>query len=330
LIAALAPVLLRDDYDLALVLPSVTLLVIWVAWRRIPVATPGWLRWNVLLSTLYFWLFVTGSMAMQTYADAAGAFTSVRNFYGPLRVTIRPATVATGEIIQLRNGNIVHGREFTALDRRCEPISYYAPPSGIGLALHELGSRGPLNIGVIGLGAGMIAGYGRKGDAFRFYEINPLVRDLATGTFHYLSCPAEWSIALGDARLSLEREAPHNFDVLALDAFTSDAIPVHLLTVEAFDLYWRHLKPDGVLAVHVSNRYVDLAPIVAAAAERSGKFARLISSATDEANAVDGSLWVVVTSSLEFFSRLPRAATPIATDSRIWTDDYSNLWQALR
>jgi hypothetical protein len=269
-------------------------------------------------------------MAIQLHADLEGILVSVRNFYGPLRVMVRPALNGQGEMILLRNGNTIHGREFTALNRRCDPVSYYAPESGIGVALQEMSNQGPLNIGVIGLGAGMIAGYGRKGDVFRFYEINPQVQDLATGVFHYLSCPAQSSIVLGDARLSLEREDPHNFDILALDAFTSDAIPVHLLTIEAFQLYWRHLKPDGVLAVHVSNSYVDLAPIVALAAERSGKLARMISNSSDESGVVDGSEWVLVTSQPEFFSRLLRGAKPIASGARAWTDDYSNLWQALR
>jgi len=331
LIAAVAPVLLRDDYDLALLLPSVTLLVIWLAWRRIPAAEPAWLRWSGLLFPLYLWLFLTGSLALYLRADLADILVSVRNFYGPLRVTLRPATATSAEIIMLRNGNIVHGREYTAETRRCEPVSYYAPASGIGLAIRELGKNGPLNVGVIGLGAGTIAGYGRKGDMFRFYEINPQVRDLATGAFHYLSCPAQSSVAIGDARLSLERENPRNFDVLALDAFTSDAIPVHLLTTEAFRLYWRHLKPDGILAVHVSNRYVDLAPIVARAAQENGKFARLITNVGDDVDVVvDGSYWVLVSANADFFSRLPAQGKPIAIGPRAWTDDYSNLWQSLR
>ncbi len=331
LIAAAAPVLLRNDYDLALLLPSVTRLVIWLAWRRIPAAEPAWLRWSGLLFPLYLWVFLTGSLALYLRAELADVLISVRNFYGPLRVTVRPATAASPEIIMLRNGNIVHGRELTAPDRFCEPVSYYAPKSGIGLTIREMGKQGPLNVGVIGLGAGTIAGYGRQGDVFRFYEINPQVRDLATGAFHYLSCPAQSSVVLGDARLSLERENPQNFDVLALDAFTSDAIPVHLLTTEAFRLYWRHLKPDGILAVHVSNRYVDLAPIVARSAEESGKFARLITNVGDDVDVVvDGSYWVLVSSSADFFSRLPAQGQPIAIGPRAWTDDYSNLWQSLR
>ena len=330
LIAAVAPFLLHGDYDLAIALPLVMLLVIWVAWRRAPATTPRWLRWSALLSALSLWLFVTGSMVAKVQTDLTGTVVSMRNFYGPLRVVLRPAVGYRGEMIQLRNGNILHGREFLAADRRCEPVSYYAPESGIGVAMQEMANQGPLKVGVIGLGAGTIAGYGRKGDVFRFYEINPQVRDVATNVFHFLSCPAQGNIVLGDARLSLEREPSQHFDVLALDAFASDAIPVHLLTTEAFQLYWRHLKPDGVLAVHVTNRYVNLAPIIALAAEQNGKVARVLANPGDGANIVDDSQWVLVTSRPEFFSRLLKQASPIPAGERAWTDDFSNLWQALR
>src|SRR5205807_9355570 len=126
---------------------------------------------------------------------------------------------------------------------------------------------GPLRVGVVGLGAGTLAAYGRTGDVFRFYDINSDVVELARSEFTFLKdSRAKVEVALGDARLSLEREPAQNFDVLALDAFSSDAIPVHLLTVEAFKTYLRHLKPDGVLAVHISNRYLDLVPVVQQAA----------------------------------------------------------------
>src|SRR5262249_41383404 len=149
-----------------------------------------------------------------------------------------------------------------------------------------------------------IAAYGRSGDVYRFYDINPLVPRIAHENFWYLnSNPADTSIALGDARLSLEREESEHFDVLAVDAFTSDAIPVHLLTREAFALYWRHLKPDGVLAVHVSNRYVDLAPIVAAAAADQSKAVRVITNAADGTQEIAASAWVLVTSRPGFFEQ---------------------------
>jgi spermidine synthase len=276
---------------------------------------------------------VTGRTAVLIQQDVSGKLVSVRNFYGPLRVTQVPVPSPKGDILQLRNGNIVHGREFIDRDLYCEPISYYAPNSGIGVAIAEKRSSGPLKIGVVGLGSGAMAAYGRDGDEFRFYEINPLVPMIASSTFHFLSaCPAKWTIAMGDARLSLEREAPQGFDVLVVDAFTSDAIPAHLLTKEALAVYWKHLKPDGVLAVHVSNQYIDLAPVVVAAAQDGGKAARLVDNNSEAENAIDESHWVLVASSDEFFTRLGLSAAKqvAAGTASAWTDDYSNLWRALK
>ena len=125
---------------------------------------------------------------------------------------------------------------------------------------------------MIGLGTGTLAAYGRLGDYYRYYEINPLVVRVARSEFTFLAdCHGKLDIAMGDARLSLEREQPENFDVLAVDAFSGDAIPVHLLTSEAMDLYFRHLRPDGILAVHISNRYLDLVPVLAGEALSTGK-----------------------------------------------------------
>jgi hypothetical protein len=295
---------------------------------------PNWLRWNALAATLYLWAYVTGAMVINAWNGEAGTLVAARNFYGPLHVATRETPAANGDVIQLWNGNIIHGREYLFPENRCAPISYYSPQSGIGITLRELGKDGPLNVGVIGLGAGMIAGYGRAEDVFRFYEINPLVYKIATSSFFYLSwCPAQWTVAIGDARLSLEREPPQGFDLLAVDAFSSDAIPVHLLTREAFALYWRHLKPDGVLAVHVSNRYVDLAPIVALVAREFGKTARKWASVDDPPNAVDGSTWILVTSNKKLLENAPLAGAGQVDVGRLahpWTDDYSDVWSVLR
>ncbi len=334
LVAAIAPEVFRADYDLPLLLPLVSLLVIFVVWRRLPPAPRPWLQRLVFGAILCVWGADAGFMARDMYNDLFGNYFSMRNFYAALRVTLLPQTAKTGAMIELRNGNVVHGREFVDLDKVLEPTSYYAPQSGVGIALQELGRSDPLNVGVIGLGAGVIASYSRATDIYRFYEINPQVRDVATKTFRFLALsPAQWSVTLGDARLSLEREPSHQFDVLIVDAFSSDAIPVHLLTREAFALYWRHLKPDGVLAVHVTNKYIDLAPIVALAAQQSAKTARLVSNAGDADNAIDPSRWVLVTSRPDFFSspRLKHADTiSVPPGLRPWTDDYSNLWRALR
>ena len=331
LIAVIAPLAYNDDFDLPVLLPTAALLVIYLGWRQIPAHTPRLVKWATLTLVFYAWALVTGRAAVLIRQDVAGNLLSVRNFYGPLRVTQEPIPNPKGDILQLRNGNIIHGREFIDHDLYCEPISYYAPGSGVGLAIAEKRLSGPLKIGVIGLGSGSMAAYGRAGDEFRFYEINPLVPPIATGTFHFLpACPAKWTIAMGDARLSLEREPAQNFDVLVVDAFTSDAIPVHLLTNEVMAVYWKHLKPDGVLAVHVSNQYINLAPVVVAAAQESGKTARLFDNKSDNANAIDESHWVLVTSSAEFFSGMPSAKPVPADGISAWTDDYSNLWRALK
>ena len=207
-IAVIAPSLFNADFDLSLVLPALALLAIWVGWPHMPRGLTGWVRWNILLAILYVWGYVSGTMAVRVYRDVSGNLFTGRNFYGSLRVSLIPANQIYGEHLRLQNGNIIHGREFTAPERSCEPTSYYGRETGIGVALWELGQDGPLKVGVIGLGAGTIAGYGRFGDVYRFYEINPMARQLATTVFHYLACPAQSSVVIGDARLSLEREAP--------------------------------------------------------------------------------------------------------------------------
>jgi SAM-dependent methyltransferase len=185
------------------------------------------------------------------------------------------------------------------------------------------------------LGTGTLAAYGRAGDSVRFYDINPLVIDIAKTRFTYISdSPAHVDISLGDARLSLEQQDSQRFDILVVDAFSGDAVPVHLLTAEAFQIYWKHLKPDGVLAVHVSNRYLELAPVVAAAVPAgSGKEVRLVEDDGDEKTGVFESSYVLVTAKSGFFTHplLKNVATRIQVPAgmRRWTDDYSNLWQAL-
>ncbi|MGB7542159.1 MAG: fused MFS/spermidine synthase, partial [Burkholderiales bacterium] len=165
--------------------------------------------------------------------------------------------------------------------------------------------------------------------------INPQVVALAHSEFSFLKdSRARVELALGDARLSLEREAKQNFDILALDAFSSDAIPVHLLTSEAFDAYLRHLKPGGVLAVHISNRYLDLAPVVQQAARRHSLQARLVTNEDDDDAGVYSSSWVLLSASSAAFEREPltEAAEEIETERQVslWTDDYSDLYRILK
>jgi spermidine synthase len=202
---------------------------------------------------------------------------------------------------------------------------------------NELPQHG-LNVGLIGLGTGTLAAYGQSGDQYRFYEINPNIIDLALGQgsyFTYLSdSPANIVIVPGDARITLEIERDSeeigNFDILAVDAFSSDAIPVHLLTVEAVELYLEHLKPEGVLAIHISNRYLNLAPLVKSLAEYYQLDYAMIRNARDETSGSYASTWMLLSKNKAFFELPEIRENRIITEEdqpgiRIWTDDYSNL-----
>src|SRR5437867_1373560 len=185
-----------------------------------------------------------------------------RNFYGTLKVCEYWKNDPESHYLLLRHGRITHGLQMVDPRYANWPTTYYSRGSGVALAVNAL-PAGPRHIGVVGLGTGTMAAFGRAGDAVRIYEINSAVQRLATSKFTYLSnSPAKVEVALGDARLSMEREPSQNFDLLALDAFSGDAIPVHLLTQEAFALYARHLKTNGIIAVHISNRYLNLDPVL--------------------------------------------------------------------
>jgi len=221
------------------------------------------------------------------------------------------------------------------------PTTYYGPNTGIGLAIRSKQKNGPIRVGVIGMGTGTTTAYGRQGDYYRVYEINPLVLAMsvpesptAIPEFKFLRyCQAKHDVAMGDARLSLEREEPENFDVLAVDAFSSDSIPVHLLTKEAMQLYFRHLRPDGILAVHISNRFLDLEPVVGTESQALGKTARTVDTDDDESQDIFSATWVLVTSPEAGFGGLVVNASKrveMARRTRLWTDDYSNLLQILK
>jgi len=260
---------------------------------------------------------------------------AVRNFYGLLRVKQYGTQGDKDELRRLVHGTILHGEQYRHPSLRRHPTTYYEAPSGIGGAI--LSKRGHLDrIGVIGLGAGTLATYGRRGDFYRFYDINPRVIQIALSEFSFLGdSEAHIEIAMGDARLSLEREAPQGFDVLAVDAFSGDAIPVHLITREALALYLKHMKPDGIVAFHVSNRYLDLIPVVQRIATENMAHAVLIADDPDEDEERSRSDWVLVSRSQAALEAPEiKARHPIGIedqkDWRTWTDDYSNLIQILK
>ncbi|WP_158944478.1 fused MFS/spermidine synthase [Granulicella sp. S190] len=324
-IGVLSPMIFSANYDLALSFFVTAALAIVVTWND------GWaqrLLWSTATGLLLFFAFMLHT------AYAREAILEVRNFYGSLRVKEMTGPHGGTERMLL-NGTIQHGTQLFAAGLMRTPTTYYADDSGIGLALRYCCEGRPRNIGVIGLGTGTIATYGTADDRIRFYEINPLVRPIAQNLFTYLrDSPAQISFADGDARTSLTRESPQHFDVLAVDAFSGDAIPLHLLTVEAIALYKRHLAPGGILAFHVSNQYLNLAPEIAQVAKASGMQTSLIESHPDDSLGAYRATWVLLSASSAFFERPEIASVGSAittgTHLRVWTDDYSSILPVLQ
>jgi hypothetical protein len=300
----------------------------------------SWIRrgnaWAAIISEVLA-LVLVGYLGHEMHQLTAGYRLAVRNFYGALKVRDSGVEASLTSTRTLTHGTINHGEEFLNPARRMWPTTYYGPNTGIGVTIREKQKKGAIRVGVVGLGTGTVAAYGRLGDYYRYYEINPLVLNIARTQFYFLpNCQAKLDVAMGDARLSMERElqtASQNFDVLAVDAFSSDSIPVHLLTKEAMELYFRHLKPDGVLAVHISNRYLNLQPVLAGETQALGKIARVIDTEDDEDTDVFGATWVLITSPATGFQGEEMTNTQPLNPKvtvRLWTDDYSNLFKILK
>ena len=321
LIGIVCPLLFDANYDVALAFLATASLALVVTWHD------GWaqrLLWGVgtaLLLALTIMLHIV---------YARGTLVEERNFYGALRVRESHVPPQAETVRTLLHGTIEHGTQWFAADFRRNPTTYYATDSGVGVALRFCCNNRPRNIGVVGLGAGTLAAYGKPGDRIRFYEINPAIQPIAEHLFTYLrESGAQISFAGGDARISLTREAPQNFDVLVVDAFSGDAIPIHLLTAQAMAVYQRQLAAGGILAFHVSNQYLDLVPEVAALAAASGMAARLVDTPPQEARGEYRATWVLVTNNVGFLTEPPVAAfaraIPPRADVHAWTDEYSSL-----
>jgi len=333
-VGLIAPRLFRSFYELPVTLVVCAILIIAVLYHDRSLLWFRTWRQPAPLFAAALTIAMTVFLGIQIRQGAAGARVLVRNFYGGLKVKDTGTANSQDGVRTLTHGTINHGEQFLNPLRRMLPTTYYGPRSGAGLAILAEQKKGPVRVGVIGLGTGTLAAYGRPGDYFRFYEINPLVLRIARTEFSFITgSKAKVEIALGDARLSLEREAAQNFDVLAVDAFSSDSIPVHLLTREAFDVYFRHIKPSGVLAVHVSNKYLDLQPVVKQSADALGKTARVVDTEDEEADENFGSTWVLVTGAPAIFGDPGFSGAGMiqtASNQRLWTDNYSNLFQILR
>jgi len=338
LVAVLAPQVLSDYFELAfgIVLCAVVIAVAVLGdllgrgLRRL------WLRralaLAVLAGTAVLGIYVVG----RVQAYDRGARLVARDFYGVSSVRDVGGRGPQAQRV-LYSGTIVHGQQFLAPSQALTPVSYYGQSSGLGqLMREEHRSPGPERIGVIGLGAGTIAAYGRTGDSYRFYEIDPLDISIARTWFSFLRLsPARVDVVSGDGRLSLEREPGQHFNVLVADAFNGDSVPIHLMTLQAFELYFRQLAPGGVLAVNVSNRFLNLTPVVARVAGALGKQAIRIEDPGDGSESVyRSSVWILITGNRTLAAKLARvkhAELLAPTNStRLWTDDYSNVLASLK
>ncbi|MEO8508915.1 MAG: fused MFS/spermidine synthase [Betaproteobacteria bacterium] len=324
-VGIVAPLVLPADFELAGGLVLCALLLLWQVRREAMV-------YGVLGLVALFVTVGCGVWAIIEFYESTIVVN--RNFYGVLRVQ-ETGSLETERRRQLIHGNIMHGKQYLDADLKRQPTSYYSANSGVGRVIEAMHPRkDPIKVGIIGLGTGTIAAYGSKGDIYRFYDINPGVIEIAQRDFSYLKdSDATIELPLGDARLKLERETQQNFDVLAIDAFSSDAIPVHLITREAVEVYLKHMKPDGVIAFHVTNRYLDLVPVVEGIAHELDLHILWIND--DGAGALaNSSSWVLLAKDPVRLNdpRLVDAASTIGArrDWRVWTDDFNNLVQVLK
>ena len=326
LVGIVAPNLLSGYYELGITLIACAVLLYF---RTLSA------RWWVAVATLAVVTATSTFTFINISEFVVNARITVRNFYGVVRTRDYAHPVPFRVMF---HGGINHGGQLLDPGQRMRPTSYFSPTSGYGRAFASLPDV-PRRVGVIGLGAGAIAAYSRKGDVFRFYEIDPQVAAVAIKEFTFLTdSPAQTDIILGDGRLSLEREAPQNYDLLAIDAFSGDSIPMHLVTREAMAAYVRHLKPDGVIVFQATNRFVDIAPVVERLAAEFGMIAVLVSDGSDSSEGVD--YWasstdqIIVTKNLQLLAAQPIRAVGEKIlprpGFRVWTDDFYNLLEILK
>ncbi|MCJ7543361.1 MAG: fused MFS/spermidine synthase [Phycisphaerae bacterium] len=331
LVAVVAPVVLRSYLELFLGLAACCVFALLAEKNPSPRLRRRRWAYAVVIA------FISILAAVMERGGAANErlVASRRNFYGVVSVWEQDADDPAHQEMALIHGTTIHGLQFVQGDKHRLPTAYYGHRSGVGLAIEQLPSA-PRRIGVVGLGVGTIAAYGREGDTIRFYEINPAVRDMARTYFTYLAdCPAAKDVVMGDARLSLERQEDQQFDLLVLDAFSGDSVPLHLLTAEAFQTYLRHLKAAGILAVHSSGQYLDIRPVVMKLSGHLGLAGVCVYDEGDKTAGTLPSTWVLLSSDGRILDApgIRRAADPPLVGLErigVWTDDYVNPLQLLR
>ena len=326
LVGLIAPVIYSWYWEFPLALVLITLLALFLSKGK-----------TMIFGAVCFCLAIIGYVDYSRYIREDGIAIS-RNFYGTLRVKATASDTNENARWRLLHGVITHGEQYRNPKFRKLPTTYYGEASGIGRTikiLRDFAPAAPQRVGLIGLGVGTLAAYGRAGDQYRIYELNPQVLELARTHFSYLSqSPAAIAVQLGDARLVLEKEPDQKLDVLAIDAFSSDSIPVHLITQEAIRLYRRHMQENGAIVFHISNRYLDLNGVVRQLADTIGWQAVRVIDDPAEDSYLYRSDWVVLTRNERLLQALRTEAkaedVPSVPGRRPWTDDYNNLFEVLK
>lgn len=332
-VGLLAPLLFVGFYELQLGIFCFLLayLCLRVAEDKRRAIRPHWLGPAAVAFVLVLAVFGVSRLGRQQ----PDALKVARNFYGVLKVErVDDPQEAVEPTLQLVHGRIAHGAQFISATRQQVPTAYYAECTGIGQLMLHGQSGPPRHIGIVGLGIGTLAAYGRAGDAMRMYEINPNVISIAREDFSFLqNSPAKLSVVEGDARLSLEFEPPQQFDVLVLDAFSGDAIPLHLLTREAVDVYIKHLKPDGILAFHISNLHFNLRPVIRGLAQEFGLQHHFVTTAADPNTAARTAHWAFMAKStqpLTSFANFTEESEGADVGRPVtWTDARNNLLEVM-
>ena len=328
-VSLVAPLIFKTFYEWPLSMLAGFILAAWVGMRALQLRGMARAAWVVLFLALW----VRIAMWELDYGDR---LVRQRDFYGLLSVA-EVEDKNTHEIVRsFISGTIRHGRQDMRPDHRRDQLSYYSPQAGSGIALLHVKDKPDARVGVVGMGAGCVAGYGEKGQTFRFYELNPAAEKLALKWFTFVpdfqARGGKYEIALGDARLSLKHEAPQNFDLLMLDAFSGDSVPMHLLTIEAFRLYLTHLKPDGVIVANVTNRAVNLAPVLGRIADELGLHHVRIANIPPQGVYVYATDYILISRDEAFIRAQTPSAPPWAVtiaNPPLWTDHHHNLFEIL-